>query len=118
MNLQQDKIGIIDVAARFDSFQNEAVTNILNDFREKPAGRYLLVIPTGGGKTFTAVKTINKMFQEGVLDPQVDIVVWAAHRVELIIQAEKDFDKYEKNSSAISHKDRVKIMMIFDFEAS
>ena len=47
--------GIVDIAARYDQFQGEAVANVLNDYRDKPAGRFLLVIPSGGGKTFTAV---------------------------------------------------------------
>ena len=104
---------LIDVGVRFDLFQNDAVTNILNDFQEKLSGRYLLVIPTGGGKTFTAVKAINKMFQVGILDFKSDIVVWAAHRQELITQAETTFDKFEeKNCSSTSSKDCVNIMMI------
>ena len=32
-------------------------------------GAYLLVIPTGGGKTFTAVKAINRLFEARDLEP-------------------------------------------------
>ena len=39
------------VTARYDEFQSEAVGNLLADFKTKREGRFLLVIPTGGGKT-------------------------------------------------------------------
>ena len=66
------------VASRYDQFQQEAVDNLLNDFNEKQEGRFLLVIPTGGGKTFTAVKAVNELFEKGVLDPKEDRVLWTA----------------------------------------
>ena len=66
--------GIIDIGSRYDQFQAEAVANILNDYRDKLAGRFLLVIPTGGGKTFTAVKALNKLFDDRVLNPDSDRV--------------------------------------------
>lgn len=50
---------------RFDKFQEPAVSNIVRDFTAKPAGRFLLVIPTAGGKTFTAVKAINRLLKRG-----------------------------------------------------
>ena len=73
---------INDVAMRYDEFQREAVDNLINDFDENRAGRYLLVIPTGGGKTFTAVKAVNELFEKQVLDPTSDRVLWTAHRTE------------------------------------
>ena len=73
---------------RFDQFQSEAVKNVVADYREKLAGRYLMVIPTGGGKTFTAVKAVNELYMQGILDAESDRVVWAAHRQELIEQAD------------------------------
>src|SRR5438874_2382865 len=84
-----------NIQARFDSFQKPAVENIVSDFTKKPRGRYLLVIPTAGGKTFTAVKAINRMFDEGILDPQRDRALWTAHRNELIGQAVDTFKRFE-----------------------
>ena len=53
------------------------------------------MIPTAGGKTFTAVKAINRLFDEGTLDPQGDRVLWTAHRSELITQAVDTFKRFE-----------------------
>ena len=62
-------------AQKYDEFQREAVGDICEDFSEKANGRYLLVIPTGGGKTITAVKSINSLFDKGVLDKNNDRVM-------------------------------------------
>jgi superfamily II DNA or RNA helicase len=60
----------VNISDRFEAFQREAVENIVADFRDKPHGRFLLVIPTGGGKTTTAVKAVNALFANGQLNPQ------------------------------------------------
>ena len=57
-----------NIQARFDSFQEPAVANVVSDFTNKLRGRYLLVIPTGGGKTFTAVKAVNRLFERETLN--------------------------------------------------
>ena len=75
--------------------QQPAVANIVSDFSKNPRGRFLLVIPTGGGKTFTAVKAVNQMFETGTLSPQQDRVLWTAHRGELISQAVDTFKRFE-----------------------
>lgn len=100
------------VAARYDEFQSEAVQNVLADFREKLAGRYLLVIPTGGGKTHTAAKAISRLFEERVLDPSTDEVVWVAHREELIKQARATFVQLSASMDSPAPADKIKIMMI------
>lgn len=76
-----------DLAERFDSFQADAVSAIVRDFSRKGNGRYLLVIPTGGGKTITAAKAVNQLFDRGTLDSSLDTVLWTAHRTELLDQA-------------------------------
>jgi len=80
---------------RFDSFQNLAVKAIERDFFSDPSGRYLLVIPTAGGKTFTAVKAINRLYDAKILNKNTDQVIWTAHRIELLQQAEDSFHKYD-----------------------
>ena len=82
---------------RYDEFQRRAVSNLVADFTDHPNGRFLLVIPTGGGKTFTAVKAVNELFETGVLDPSEDKVLWTAHRKELIAQAQSTFERFEES---------------------
>lgn len=79
-----------------DEFQKEALKNIVRDFTKEPAGRFLLVIPTGGGKTITAVKSVNKLFAEGVLDKKTDRVLWIAHANFLIDQAKDAFEDFKE----------------------
>lgn len=81
-----------DAKKRYDDFQRNAVKAVVGDFKNNPLGKYLLVIPTGGGKTFTAVKSVCELFRQGLLDLEKDQVLWVAHRLELIEQATKTFD--------------------------
>ena len=98
---------------RFDEFQNDAVSAIKRDFSRKLNGRYLLVIPTAGGKTFTAVKAINRIFETDILDDNLDKVLWTAHRIELLKQAEDTFTKYvETYGETNSYEHRVIFEMI------
>lgn len=89
-----------DLSARYDRFQANAVNDIESDFSKDPKGRYLLVIPTGGGKTFTAVKAVNRLFQTGLLDSDRDRVLWTAHRSYLLEQARRTFKKYAASNPA------------------
>ncbi len=86
----------LKVQDRYDQFQEPAVSNIVSDFGKKLQGRFLLVIPTAGGKTFTAVKAVNKLFEVGTLNAKQDRVLWTAHRNELITQAMETFERFEK----------------------
>lgn len=102
-----------DVLSRYDEFQSEAVACIVEDFKTQPDGRFLLVIPTGGGKTFTAVKAINQLFVDRVLVPETDQVLWVAHRVGLLEQAQATFAQFAKRfPSAPSFPQNVLFEMI------
>lgn len=83
------------ISDKYDAFQAEAVGCLVRDFSKKSNGRYLLVIPTGGGKTYTAVKSINALYSKSILDINTDRVLWIAHRVELINQAKVTLERYE-----------------------
>ena len=52
------------------SFQENAIKNIVDDFRKDPYSKNLLVIPTGGGKTLTAVRVINSLIDNGFLNEE------------------------------------------------
>lgn len=82
--------------SRYDRIQRDAVHSLVSDFEKKPTGRYLLVIPTGGGKTFTAVKAVNEMYERQILLRATDRVGWVAHRRELLLQARQTFERYDK----------------------
>lgn len=83
-------------ADRFDEFQKTAVDCIVSDYTESPAGRFLLVVPTGGGKTITAVKSVNALFEHEVYDSSQQRVLWVAHRDYLLKQARDSFAKFEQ----------------------
>lgn len=102
----------ISVVSRYDEFQAEAVMNILSDYRNNLNGNYLLVIPTGGGKTYTAVKAINALFVNRILNSEKDQVVWGAHRSELINQAEDTFNEYAVSHPESDFRDKVKVGMM------
>ncbi len=102
----------LSVKERYDQFQNEAVAAVADDFSEKPNGRYLLVIPTGGGKTFVAVRAVSSLFDTRMFDPTSDRIAWIAHRSELLTQAKKCFDQYTNLYERISYKAQVDFMML------
>ncbi len=71
-----------------------------------------MVIPTGGGKTFAAVKAINALFSGGVMDSENEQVLWVAHRQELVEQANDTLNRYESEHPERSYKKNVQVMMI------
>ena len=88
----------LSLAERYNSFQAPAVNAVARDFATKLNGRYLLVIPTGGGKTFTAVKSICELYRQGTLRAGTDKVLWVAHREELVSQARDTFLKCKETN--------------------
>lgn len=102
-----------NISSKYDEFQKDAVDAICRDFVEKSNGKYLLVIPTGGGKTYTAVKSVCELYKRGVLEKGVDKTVWFAHRAELIKQAQDTFESYTQNNSQLTDiKNVVDVQMI------
>lgn len=75
------------ISKRYDSYQVPAINALVRDFSNNVNGRYLLSIPTGGGKTRTAIRALIALFENGVLDRSSDRVLWVAHRHELLNQA-------------------------------
>lgn len=82
----------------YERFQPDAVRSITRDFQEEPSGRFLLVIPTGGGKTFTAVKAVAALVADGYFESEEHRVLWVAHRRELLDQARATFERFDQES--------------------
>ena len=76
------------------SFQANAVSNIVRDFRKNPMGRFLLVIPTGGGKTIAAIRSLSEMMNQGIIKDH-DRVLWVVHTLSLQTHALKNIEGEE-----------------------
>jgi len=103
------------VNERYDAFQRDAVNNILADFGRDAKGRFLLVIPTGGGKTTTAVKAVSGMFDANLLGPN-DRVMWVVHRDELRNQARDAFAQFAESTKKPELPGRIDILMLSEVE--
>lgn len=98
------------IADRYDGFQKDAVQAIEADFQDQPAGRFLLVIPTGGGKTFTAVKAVSALIDSGQIGAS-ERVMWVMHRDELAVQARDTFEAYSRAAGKASLVERIDFVM-------
>ena len=47
------------------SFQEDAIASVVRYYEEEPFAKNLLVIPTGGGKTLTALRAISRLLDIG-----------------------------------------------------
>ncbi len=83
-------------------FQLKAISNIVNDFKNNSHGRYLLVLPTGGGKTLTAIRIINEMVNNKSINT-IDRVLWVVHTLSLHSNAKKSLNNQSINSKFKLH---------------
>ena len=90
----------------YDAFQGDAVRNIVNDYSTEKNGRFLLCIPTGGGKTFTAVKSTSALIDAKIVTDQKSKVLWVAHREELLKQAKETTEKHASKHGLDSFTER------------
>ena len=88
------------------SFQLTAISNIVGDFGRNPKGRFLLVLPTGGGKTLTAIRSLNEMVNKGAINGD-DKVLWIVHTLSLQSHAKKNLES-EKNIKKFSLNPKLK----------
>ena len=70
------------------SFQEDAIASVVRYYEEEPFAKNLLVIPTGGGKTLTALRAISRLLDIGRLSNE-DRVLWTVHSKTLRDQAEE-----------------------------
>lgn len=71
------------------SFQEDAINNIVNDFKINNYSRNLLVIPTGGGKTIAAIRSISRLADKGYFDNGKK-ALWVVHSKALRKQAQDE----------------------------
>ncbi len=106
--------GIINVALTGSSpypahpYQKDAQSKLSKSFLKKESERVsgILMIPTGGGKTFTATEWILKHWISAGKR-----VVWIAHRHELLNQAFKTFTK-NAYPNLLAKKETIKYIII------
>jgi len=86
---------------KYEKIQTPAVEAIVKDFSAEIEGRYLLVIPTGGGKTRTAAKSVIRLLTEKVIEHNKKIL-WVAHRDFLLGQAKDAFNQENVSQEILS----------------
>jgi len=74
------------------SFQNDAIERVSRCYASERNAKQLLVIPTGGGKTLTALRAVNKMLVDGVI-PEGRVVYWVQHLIQLKNQSQRVLDE-------------------------
>ena len=85
-----DKINPIVISPSYSLFSHQIdVLNKINNLLEKPVKKALLHMPTGSGKTRTAINIICDFLKE---NPK-SLTVWLAHTEELCQQAHDEFNK-------------------------
>ncbi len=92
---RQRDIELIEAPLRLPplaSFQEEVSTELLAEIG-RPRGRAIVSLPTGAGKTRTAVESIHRLLARPGLDsrPRPYPIVWLAHTEELCEQAHASF---------------------------
>lgn len=72
-------------------FQDIAISRCLDAFRRKPTAKIGLILPTGAGKTRTALRLILKMLSD--LEDDRRVVYWVTHLKNLRTQAHRELQK-------------------------
>lgn len=80
------------------SFQDTAVARCLTAFKTRPAARIGLVLPTGAGKTRTALRVVLALLADGG-DAKAP-VYWVTHRKNLRTQAHRELQKVLSTAAA------------------
>lgn len=73
------------------SFQDVAVAHTLEAFRQRPTSKVGLVLPTGAGKTRTALRIVLELLAKNPSGTAK--VYWVTHRTNLRTQARKELQK-------------------------
>ena len=98
-------------------FQDIAISRCLEAFRRKPAAKIGLILPTGAGKTRTALRLILEMLSRS--EDESGVVYWVTHLRNLRTQAHRELQKLLQNGgdqipvgSAILLAKRIRFVMV------
>ena len=72
----KDKLKLFLIKMNKWKFQEEAINNIVNEFKSNNKSRSLVIIPTGGGKTLTAIRA-QIILLKGLIDNNK--CLWVTH---------------------------------------
>ena len=82
------------------SYQDTAVARCLDAFRRRPTGNIGLILPTGAGKTRTALRIVLEVLAQAPYG--AGQVIWITHRKTLKAQAFRELDRLlEKGGDAL-----------------
>ena len=73
------------------SYQDTAVAHTLEAFRQRPTSKIGLILPTGAGKTRTALRIVLEMLAKA--QASEGLVYWVTHRKNLRTQAHRELQK-------------------------
>lgn len=106
-------MNFLNIKKRHDpwSFQEKAISCIVNDFKQNIVGRFLLVLPTGGGKTLTAMRAVDKMVRLGFISKQ-DKILWVVHTLSLYSHAKKNLENKQNYSKFSLHPNLASIINV------
>lgn len=73
------------------SFQDVAISRTLEAFRQRPSSKVGLILPTGAGKTRTALRIVLEKLAQAPASET--LVYWVTHRKNLRTQAHRELQK-------------------------
>ncbi len=100
------------------SYQDTAVARCMEAFVRRPTGRIGLILPTGAGKTRTALRVVCGMLQRA--RDSKEVVYWVTHRRNLREQAFRELQKLSASGAAVAIErlpelaNRIKFVMVGD----
>ena len=83
--------------SRIGVFQDTAIDDTLSAFRRRPASKVGLILPTGAGKTRTALRIVLSTLDQS--ERTDSIVYWVTHRKNLKAQAHRELQKLLSTAS-------------------
>ncbi len=90
------------------SYQDVAVSHCLDAFRQRPHSKVGLILPTGAGKTRTALRIVLEMLAKSA--NAAGLVYWVTHRKNLRTQAHRELQKLLSTSRSAVPDDAASLL--------